>query len=274
MVADFDGRVTRVREKMQVLGGQGWLLTDPGDVRYVCGFTGSSPALVDGAGVTVFPHGVDLAQALDEVPWCTCIRRKGLQPWPEVVQVLQERGIRQLVAARQSLTVLAFESITQAGVEIVDAGQGMNDLRGVKDPGEIESLRRAAEIASEAFGDLLEAIRPGMSEKEIAAHLEHAMLSKGADGFWFRTIVVSGPRSAYCHGAPTERRVREGDLVTISGRCGRDTPPTAPGPSSWEIRLRSNGGCTLRCWPRRKPPWGWFLRVVLLGTCTWRLRGQ
>lgn len=215
MVADFEGRAGKVREKMQTLGGQGWLLTDPGEVRYVCGFTGSSPALVDGTGVTLFPHGVDLAQALDEVPWCTCIRRKGLQPWPEVVQVVQERGIRRLVAARRSLTVLAFESIAQAGVEIVDAGQAMNDLRGVKDLGEIESLRRAARIASEAFWDLLQVIRPGMSEKEIAAHLEHAMLTRGADGFWFRTIVVSGPRSAYCHGAPTERRVREGELVTI-----------------------------------------------------------
>ena len=57
-------------------------------------------------------------------------------------------------------------------------------------------------------------MKPGLTESQVAAEAEYALRQAGADEFW-RTYVCSGPRTNIAHGLPTQRRIREGELVMI-----------------------------------------------------------
>jgi Xaa-Pro aminopeptidase len=91
-------------------------------------------------------------------------------------------------------------------------------LRAVKSAEEIELLKRVAALADKAAPVLLEASRPGVSEFEIAAAIEHTLRQAGSDPFMFSTILCSGPRTANFIALPGERKLRSGDLVQLD--CG------------------------------------------------------
>lgn len=89
-----------------------------------------------------------------------------------------------------------------------------------KDEGELSRIRRAVEIADQALLDLIPSIHPGMRENEISALLEYHMARRGSEHPAFETIVASGPRGALPHGAPTDRCIETGEMVTIDfGAC-------------------------------------------------------
>lgn len=91
----------------------------------------------------------------------------------------------------------------------------LGPLRQVKDEGEIANIRKACAIADAAFYDILPFMKAGKTELEIAAHMEAFMRGKGSEGPSFPTIVASGLRSALPHGIATEKRLEEGDFVTM-----------------------------------------------------------
>jgi len=91
----------------------------------------------------------------------------------------------------------------------------LDDLRAVKEPDEIEELKKAASIADSAFKHIVEYMKPGMKERHIAMELDYFMINKGADSVSFKTIVASGWRSALPHGEPTDKIIKEGELVIL-----------------------------------------------------------
>jgi len=88
-------------------------------------------------------------------------------------------------------------------------------LRMHKTPIEADRIRQAQAIAEKAFDSILEFIRPGMSEREIALELDYAMLRGGAQAVSFETIAVAGENGSKPHGVPGDRPVRAGDLLTL-----------------------------------------------------------
>lgn len=90
----------------------------------------------------------------------------------------------------------------------------MSELRIVKEKAEIEAIRAAAKVADEGMRAAIAAVRPGITESQVAAAAESAMRNAGAAEFW-RTYVSSGPRTNIAHGLPTLRKLQAGDLVMI-----------------------------------------------------------
>ena len=90
----------------------------------------------------------------------------------------------------------------------------LSELRMVKEAAEIERIQESAKVASTGMKAAIEAVRPGMTESQVAAEAEHAMRQAGAEEFW-RTYVSSGPRTNIAHGVPTLRRLQDSDLVMI-----------------------------------------------------------
>ena len=88
-------------------------------------------------------------------------------------------------------------------------------LRMVKDADEIEMMRRAQRVTDEAFAHICDHMHAGMTELEVRAELEGYMLSHGADGLSFDTIIASGPNGANPHARPGSRELVEGDLVVM-----------------------------------------------------------
>jgi Xaa-Pro dipeptidase len=88
----------------------------------------------------------------------------------------------------------------------------------VKDPTELASIRKAAELTDAGVKAALSAIEVGVREYEVAAEMEYAMRKLGSEGVAFDTIVASGARSAFPHGAHsgcTDQKIRKGEFIVI-----------------------------------------------------------
>ena len=99
-------------------------------------------------------------------------------------------------------------------VAVKDCTHIMSALRIVKDNEEIERIRAAAKVAEAGMRAAIEAVKPGITESQVAAEAEYAMRQAGAEDFW-RTYVSSGPRTNIAHGLPTVRKLDTGDLAMI-----------------------------------------------------------
>lgn len=87
--------------------------------------------------------------------------------------------------------------------------------RGCKRPEELAAIERAVAIADQAFATVLPKIKPGITERDLALELEFSMRRLGAERMAFDIIAVSGVRGALPHGAPTDKVIEHGDLVTL-----------------------------------------------------------
>ncbi len=87
----------------------------------------------------------------------------------------------------------------------------MSELRIVKDGEEIKRIRNAAKVAEIGMAAAVKAVKPRVTESQVAAAAEYAMRQAGAEEFW-RTYVSSGPRTNIAHGLPTKRKLKNGDL--------------------------------------------------------------
>lgn len=99
--------------------------------------------------------------------------------------------------------------------ELVPLKETAEVLRAIKDNAEIEKIKIAIKIADNAFWHILNYIKPGVPEVEIAAELECFMRKQGAKGVSFETIVASGIRSSLPHGIASEKLIEFGDVVLM-----------------------------------------------------------
>lgn len=93
--------------------------------------------------------------------------------------------------------------------------EAFNQARRVKDSEEIQIVQKAAQMAHKGYLKLQEFIRPGISERQIQIEYETEVLRAGAEKFPYDSIVGIGTNSAILHAIPTERIVKEGELVLI-----------------------------------------------------------
>lgn len=192
----------------------GLFVTTAENVRYLSGFSGSNGALlvpVDGDAV-LFTDGRYRDQAAAEAPGLlvevgrdllgnAARRMTSDGPWAVETHALSVDDHRQLSDL--------------AAVPLVPGERLVEALREVKDPGEIESLRTACAISTDALTWLLDQPLTGLTERQIARRLEFRMLETGAEAIAFSTIVAAGENSAIPHHQPTDRPLGSGDLLKI-----------------------------------------------------------
>lgn len=89
----------------------------------------------------------------------------------------------------------------------------------VKTPEELLIIAKAEAIGDKTFEHLLDYIKVGMTELEIADEVERTMRSLGAEGLSFPTIAVSGVNSNQPHGEPSDKKIQEGDFLTLDIGC-------------------------------------------------------
>jgi Xaa-Pro aminopeptidase len=158
-------------------------------------------------------------------------------------QALAACGAQKLGAEENKLSYARYRDYEkQLGLPLQPAQKLLDELRASKDEEEIESLIRAQRISEAALEETLTVIRPGMSEKELAAELVYRMLRHGSEGNSFDPIVVSGPNTSLPHGVPGERLLQNGDFITMdfgslkNGYCSDMTRTVALGTPTDEMR--------------------------------------
>jgi Xaa-Pro aminopeptidase len=157
------------------------------------------------------------------------------------------QGADSLAVEEHHLTVARYRALGSVAprLRFSDLGGAVEQLRLVKDEEEISCLRIGAEIADQALGELLESILVGRTERHLALELERRLVDHGADGPAFPTSVATGPNSGRGGHRPTDRRVEEGDFLSVclgasyrGYRCeiGR-TFVIGTSPADWQIEL-------------------------------------
>ncbi|MFE2431945.1 aminopeptidase P family protein [Streptomyces sp. NPDC059373] len=246
-------RRERLRDRCAAAGAEAALVSRPANVRYLTGCAPADAVLLVGPGsqdVLVHrrrPSG-DLAEGqVPEDVRAVVLPAPDGDPVVAAAGLAQERKAEALAVEEHHLTVARHRAIASVvpGIRLADLGGAVEQLRLVKDEQEISALRISAEIADQALGELLESILVGRTERHLALELERRLVDHGADGPAFPTYVGTGPHSGAANHLPTDRRVEEGDFLTVclgasyrGYRCevGR-TFVIGTTPANWQIEL-------------------------------------
>lgn len=192
------------------------LVTDLKNVRYLCSFSGSDGALlVTRSGAVFLCDSRYTVQAGDEVQGAE-IRECKIR-LDTLAEIAEEKGIRRLGFETAHTTVNDHNKLAQklTAVQLIEVGPVFDDIRSCKDLVEAESLKVVANLASRALLNVLQQVRPGISEAYIALELELEMRRLGADGRAFDFIVASGARGAMPHARSSNKVIATGELITI-----------------------------------------------------------
>jgi len=207
-------RIDRVRALFPQVKVTCLLVSGMANIRYLTGFTGSNALLlVDRDSTVFFTDGRYTTQAQQEVSDAEVVTpKKGL--WPEALKRL--KGRRGLVAGFDSGVSFALSKVILKGLgeKRTRAVAGVVErLRGVKDEEEIAAIRASAELNSRVHAEILKLVKPGVTERDLAAELDYRMRRAGASGPSFDSIVAAGPNSALPHAHPTSRAVGPGQFL-------------------------------------------------------------
>jgi len=224
-------RINRLRERLAAYPLDALLETKLANVRYLTGFTGSAAMLLIGADDTLFvTDGRYSEQSRDQLSAAGVAVGTGGDVRIEIglTAAAQHARLAGMVAPGSRLG-LEDHSVTWAdqrgfvetfaGVELVPAGAMVEDLRRVKDAGEIDRIRRACAIGDEAFQALLPRLADGVTERQFALELEFAMRERGASGNSFDPIIAAGPNGAKPHARPSDRVIGRNELVVCDFGC-------------------------------------------------------
>jgi Xaa-Pro aminopeptidase len=126
-------------------------------------------------------------------------------------------GIKKVGLDKDDITLGVYEGIKEHVLDTMffSVQDPCVELRKVKAPEEIKLIKKAVEIADKAFLHILEYLRPGLTEAEVALELEFFMRRLGGTKNAFETILASGKRSALPHGVATNRIIQAGELVMM-----------------------------------------------------------
>ncbi len=138
----------------------------------------------------------------------------------ELVAVISSLGVKKLMLESERITVARYNQLTKlfSDIELVTDGEldtEIDAIRAIKTRQQTDTIIKAQRIAERAFEHILGFITVGKTEKEIALELEYFMLRNGADSLSFETIAVSGKNSSLPHGVPSDKKVENGDFISM-----------------------------------------------------------
>jgi len=225
-----ENRVEKVLALLSKMELDACLLKGMDNIFYLTGFRGSEGTLLVTRGDVFLMTDFRYITYAQEVT-------QGIK----IVELRDKKNILEEICNQYSIRKIGFDSLhtpffaykkwleAVESVEFVPLDNTIEEIRKNKEPEEIDRIIKAIEIATKAFTEVFGGIHPGQTEKEVANNLDYAMRQLGAEGPSFQTIVASGPRTALPHAEPTDKRIREGEMVIIdfgaqaNGYCSDET---------------------------------------------------
>ncbi|MDD7267584.1 MAG: aminopeptidase P family protein [Lachnospiraceae bacterium] len=207
------------QEKLEAI-----FIADQYNMYYYTGYSGDTGIYYHGKSIrAILTDGRYITQANEETDGTIEIIDVGANRgyYRLLAELAKKDGVKQLGFQDDLMTVATHRTAVEAfaDVELVPIKGQLDYLRTIKDEGEINKIRQAQKITDAAFGYLLENIRVGMTELEVAAMLEFFMKTNGAQNISFDTIAVSGLNGSRPHGVPGNKRLETGDFVTTDFGC-------------------------------------------------------
>ena len=215
--SEFAARRQRLAAALAARRTEAMLVSAAPNVRYLSGFTGDNAALLLLPGkALLFTDPRYAIQARQQVSCRVRICRGSLIEG--VSAALRKLGAARIGYEPARITCAAFATL-QSRLPMrasLDPLPGLvEELRMIKSAAELALIRRSVELNSRAFELAVKRVRPGMTERDLAAEIEYRMRRLGAEKPSFDTIVAGGRRSALPHAEPTAARLTNGDLVVV-----------------------------------------------------------
>jgi Xaa-Pro aminopeptidase len=136
--------------------------------------------------------------------------------------LIVENSIKNIYVESSKLSISRYQSYKQAfdklGIEC-DCSSSLDnkiaEIRIIKDASEYQKILKAQQITEQAYLEVLNYIKSGVSERKIALELEYLMKQKGAQDVSFDLITITGQKTSLPHGVPTDDIIKEGDFFTL-----------------------------------------------------------
>jgi Xaa-Pro aminopeptidase len=213
-------RLRKLRELIIEKGLDGLLISQPDNLRYLSGFTGSGWLLISGRDAILALDFLYVEQAKQESPDFEIIQiKQELHSW--LPGLVSDLGWHKLGFEANLISYDGYRMLDEAirakqvNIDLVPATGAVERLRSVKEPEELTLVTKAAELADAVFEQAKGIIRPGMTEKEAAWEIEKDLRQNGSEEVPFEIIVASGPNSALPHARPTEKSICPSEPVLI-----------------------------------------------------------
>ena len=210
----MNARVERLRGELDGLGARTFLVTAPVNVSWLTGFDSSNAAVLVGEdSVKVVTDGryISAARALDGIE--ALEGERDVASW--LGRRLGELAEPPVAFEATTTTWAAHEALARSAVELVPARGVVEGLRAVKEPDELEAIRRAARILDDMYERLAREPFVGRTERELAWWIERTLREEGADSIAFDPIVASGPNAALPHHHPGSREIGRNEPVVV-----------------------------------------------------------
>ena len=213
--------IENIAARLPEYGLDAMLITSDSGERYALGFHGEGLLLVTRDGGHYTTDGRYIEAAREQIQGVqVSLSTPGNSHIAQAKAFLEETGLHNVGFESGAMTVDTHRKYTQELPCILTPAQKLlDDLRSSKDEGEIALMRRAQDITDEAFRAILNFIRPGMTEQEIAARLVYEMLSRGAERTSFDPIVAAGANGSRPHAVPGGQAVETGMFITMDFGC-------------------------------------------------------
>ena len=212
----FNKRINAVKDMLS--SKQAALVTDEISIFYFTGFPHSEGYLMitpDNSYLLVDFRYIEAAQNTVKSSEVVIFSN----PFETINNLISANNTEEILLEADKITVSAFRTM-QKEIKAELTGDDklslfIKDLRIIKSADEIEKLKTAQNIAEKAYLEVLNMVKPGITERQIALELEYLMKKNGAEKIAFDLITVTGKKTSLPHGVPTDVEVRNGDFVTF-----------------------------------------------------------
>jgi Xaa-Pro aminopeptidase len=209
-------RIENLKKLMKAEGVSALLISSREDIRYITGFTGSAGSVLISRGrpvlITDFRYKI---QSRREAAGVADVHIQKKDFFLALSEAARQAGAGTVWFDETSITIEALKRLRKTGIKFKGNRNFVSELRLQKDTGELISIRRAIKRAEDSFRALKKYIRPGVREQDLAFKLECLMRENGSRKPAFDTIVASGPNGAMPHASVTDKRIKQGELVTF-----------------------------------------------------------
>ena len=216
----FRKRINGIKSVLQS-SEEALFITNQNNIGYVCGFFNSEGVmLVTTEKAFLFVDFRYIEAAKKKSSCCEVICFSNLSA--DLLKVLKDNSVNKLYFEASDITVARFNSFkslfNENKIECNSSStldKAICNLRIIKDETEIDKIQKAQQITEKAYNEVLNFLKAGVSEKEIAARLEFLMKMNGAENISFDLITVTGKKTSLPHGVPSDDVVKEGDFFTF-----------------------------------------------------------
>lgn len=213
--------IEKIAAKLADFGLDAMMITSESGERYALGFHGEGLLLVTKDGAQYSTDGRYIEAAREQIDGAEVVLTtpdKGHLAFAK--EYIEGKKLHNIGFESGAMTVDGHKKYVQALPCVLTPAQDLLDgLRASKDEGELALMRRAQAITDEAFKAILNFIRPGMTEREIAARLVYELLSRGGEKVSFDPIVAAGPNGSRPHAVPGDQIVETGMFITMDFGC-------------------------------------------------------